>query len=84
MALPSDLGQRWPNMGGIGVGVDEAEDQPYGDPGERVRLALQVRAELESAGFDHGPLSVQAKLRRLGLRRRLGRRWRGSSAEPGW
>jgi putative transposase len=32
-----------------------------------VKLALQTRADLESGGLDHGPLSVQAKLRRQGL-----------------
>ncbi|GAA1336130.1 hypothetical protein GCM10009611_00690 [Arthrobacter roseus] len=32
-----------------------------------VKLALEIREGLERGGFDHGPLSVRAKLRRMGL-----------------
>lgn len=49
------------------LGSTRPKTSPTAITADRVRLVLQVRAELESAGFDHGPLSVQAKLRRLGL-----------------
>lgn len=40
---------------------------PSGTPQEMIRLLLETRHDLETNGLDHGPLSVQAKLRRAGL-----------------
>lgn len=41
--------------------------QPKATPDSITDLLLGTRAELEDAGFDHGPLSVMAKLRRQGF-----------------
>lgn len=49
------------------LGSTRPASSPAATPAEMVRVALEVRAGLEAAGFDHGPLSVRAKLRRMGL-----------------
>ena len=48
-------------------GSTKPKTSPASTQTEMVRLAVEVRAELEKSGFDYGPLSVQAKLRRRGF-----------------
>jgi putative transposase len=41
-------------------------ESPHRTASEIEKLALDIRAELERDGWDHGPLSVAAKIRRMG------------------
>lgn len=56
---------------GAAAAMELGSTRPKNSPAETdpgmVKLALQTRAVLEKQGWDHGPLSVQAKLRRQGL-----------------
>lgn len=56
---------------GAAAAMELGSTRPKNSPAETnagmVKLALETRAELKRRGFDHGPLSVQAKLRRQGL-----------------
>jgi putative transposase len=56
---------------GAAAAMELRSTRPKNSPAETnagmVKLALEARAELKRRGFDHGPLSVQAKLRRQGL-----------------
>lgn len=51
--------------------MELASTRPHVSPGrvdaQLVQWVLLVRSQLQEAGFDFGPLSVQAKLRRMGL-----------------
>lgn len=57
--------------GGQWEALELGSTKPHGHPRATVGgvkdIALAVRAELKAAGFDHGPLSVAAKMRRRGL-----------------
>lgn len=55
---------QWPAME---LKSTKPKSSPASTGEEMVQLVLEVRAELEKAGFDYGPLSVQSKLRRRGV-----------------
>jgi len=49
------------------LGSTKPKNSPAETNAGMVTLALQIRADLKKQGFDYGPLSVEAKLRRQGL-----------------
>lgn len=55
---------QWPAME---LETTRPKTSPRATSAEMVRLALEVRSELQDRGYDYGPLSVAAKLRRRGL-----------------
>ena len=55
---------QWPAMD---LASTKPKTSPSSTSDEVIRLVLAVRSELKNAGWDYGPLSVQAKLRRRGL-----------------
>jgi putative transposase len=61
LAIP---GNPWP---GLEVGSTRPKTAPTKIPAVIENLALELRAELKKAGWDHGPLSVQSALRRRGF-----------------
>ncbi|MET0933076.1 MAG: DDE-type integrase/transposase/recombinase [Mycetocola sp.] len=61
LAIPGDP---WP---GLELESTRPKNSPNRTPAVIEKLALDLRAELKKAGWDHGPLSVQSALRRRGF-----------------
>jgi putative transposase len=62
---------------GMARAIEPRSTRPAASPNrtseDMVRLALRIRADLEEAGWDHGPLSVLDRLERTGLENRPSR-----------
>lgn len=61
----AELKGQW---GALELGSTKPASHPAATPEAMAELALAIREELKKGGFDYGPLSVGAKLRRQGLR----------------